>query len=90
MVFSRENSNNVIALFPNKEKVRNFILKLKQIISDSQNLTAMELISKLNPMIRGWALYYNLENSSHYRSVVRNALYNMTWNWVRKKTPYLG
>lgn len=53
MVFSRENSNNVIALFPNKEKVRNFILKLKQIINDSQNLTDMELISKLNPMIRG-------------------------------------
>ena len=90
MVFSRENSNNVIALFPNKEKVRNFILKLKQIISDSQNLTAMELISKLNPMIREWGLYYNLENSSHYRSVVRNALYNMTWNWVRKKHPTLG
>jgi 5-methylcytosine-specific restriction endonuclease McrA len=90
MVFSRENSNNVIALYPNKEKVRNFILKMKQIISDSQNLTAMELISKLNPMIRGWALYYNLENSSHYRSVVRNALYNMTWNWVRKKHPTLG
>ena len=90
MVFSRENSNNVIALFPNKEKVRNFILKLKQIINDSQNLTAMELISKLNPMIRGWALYYNLENSSHYRSVVRNALYNMTWNWMRKKHPSSG
>jgi RNA-directed DNA polymerase len=90
MVFSREYSNNVIALFPNKEKVRNFILKLKLIISDSQNLTAIELISKLNPMIRGWALYYNLENSSHYRSVVRNALYNMTWNWMRKKHPTLG
>lgn len=90
MIFSRKNSNNVIALFPNKEKVRNFILKLKQIISVSQNLTAMELISKINPMIRGWALYYNLENSSHYRSVVRNALYNMTWNWVRKKHPTLG
>lgn len=90
MVFSRENSNNVIALFPNKEKVRNFILKLKQIINDSQNLTATELISKLNPRIRGWALYYNLDNSSHYRSLVRNALYNMTWNWLRKKHPTLG
>lgn len=90
MVFSRENSNNVIALFPNKEKVRNFIQKLKQIISESQNLTAMELISKLNPMIRGWAQYYNLENSSHYRNVVRNALYKMTWGWLRKKHPTLG
>jgi|ERR1700675_286476 len=90
MIFTRENSNNVIALYPNKEKVRNFILKLKQIIINSQNLTAIELISKLNPMIREWALYYNLENSSHYRSVVRNALYNLIWNWLRKKHPTLG
>jgi hypothetical protein len=89
-VFSIENSNNVIALFPNKEKVRNFILKLKKIISESQNITAMHLIYKLNKMIREWAIYYNLDNSYHFRSVVRNALYIMTWNWVRKKHPNVG
>ena len=89
MVFSRD-SKNVIALYPNKDKVRNFILTLKSIIKDSQNLTAMELISKLNPIIRVWSQYYNLENSSHYRSVVRNALYNLIWNWITSKHPTLG
>jgi retron-type reverse transcriptase len=87
---SRENSNNVIALFPNKEIVRDFILKLKKIISDSQNITAMQLIYKLNPMIRNWAIFYNLDNCAHYRAVVRNALYIRTWNWVRKKHPTVG
>lgn len=42
-----------IALYPNKEKVRNFIRKLSQIFSNSNNLSAVELITKLNPIIRG-------------------------------------
>lgn len=31
-----------------------------------------------------------MENSSRYRSVVRNALYNIIWGWMRKKHPTLG
>ncbi len=89
MVFSKT-TKTAIALFPEKKKVRNFIQKLKEIFSNSQNLTAMELISKLNPIIRGWGNYYNMENSSHYRSVVRNALYELTWKWIRRKHPTLG
>jgi RNA-directed DNA polymerase len=90
VIFSRKKSENVIALYPNKEKVRNFIQTLKKIVHESQNLSAIELISKLNPIIRGWALYYNLENSSHYRSVVINALYHLMWKWMRLKHPTLG
>jgi hypothetical protein len=30
-----------------------FIEKLREIIKNSQNLTAVELISKLNPIVRG-------------------------------------
>jgi len=43
----------VIALYPNRDKVINFIKKLKEIIKSSKNLSAMELISELNPIIRG-------------------------------------
>ncbi len=79
-----------IALYPNKEKVRNFIHKLNHIFGTSTNLSAVELITRLNPIIRGWANYYNLENSSHYRSVVRRALYLNCWKWMVKKHPTLG
>lgn len=89
MVYKRD-SAGVIALYPNKDKMLNFIRKLKEIIVVSKNLSAIELISKLNPIIRGWAQYYNMENSSRYRSVVRNALYNLIWDWMRKKHPTLG
>lgn len=89
MIYSRK-TPSAIALFPNRNKVTNFISKLKGIIHESQNLSAVELISKLNPIIRGWANYYNLDNSSHYRNVVRQALYRLIWLWMSKKHPTLG
>ena len=79
-----------IALYPNRKKVVAFIEKIKKIFRSSQNLTAVELIAKLNPIIRGWANYYNLDNSSRYRTVVKEALYRLTWEWMRKKHPTLG
>ncbi len=74
-----------IALYPNKEKVNKFINKIKLIFKKSNNLNAYNLIAKLNPILRGWSNYYNLANSSHYRSTVRNALYRLVWKWASRK-----
>nr|YP_009517197.1 hypothetical protein C0991_000015 [Blastosporella zonata]AYE93078.1 hypothetical protein C0991_000015 [Blastosporella zonata] len=89
MIFSRQ-TEGAIALYPNRMKVITFIDKLQEIFKSSQNLSAMELITKLNPIIRGWANYYNLDNSSHYRSKVKEALYRLTWEWIKAKHPTLG
>lgn len=89
MVYSRRNPI-AIAVYPNRVNVIAFIRKIKSIFEKAQNASAIELISELNPIIRGWANYYNLDNSSRYRSVVREALYRMTWEWLRKKHPTLG
>lgn len=76
MIYSKH-TLGAIALYPNREKLLKFISHIKDVVHDSQNFSAIELISKLNPIIRGWANYYNLENSSHYRSVLRQALYRL-------------
>lgn len=65
-----------IALFPNKEKLRNHIKELKKVFDSGQNMSAYELISKINPIIRGWANYFNMGESYTFRSYVRYALYN--------------
>jgi RNA-directed DNA polymerase len=52
-IFYTKGYTGGIALYPNKEKVRNFIRKLYQIFASSNNLSAVELITKLNPIIRG-------------------------------------
>lgn len=83
--YSQHVSSRGIAVYPNKEKVNNFIHKIKSIYKKSNNLNAHSLIAKLNPILRGWSNYYNLANSSHYRFTVRNALYRLTWKWASKK-----
>jgi hypothetical protein len=42
-----------IALYPNKNKVREIIKRCKDIFQKNTNLSAVELISKLNPVIGG-------------------------------------
>jgi len=76
-----------IALYPNKNKVRDIIKRCKEIFKKSTNLSATELISKLNPIIGGWGRYFNMENSSKYRVSVQNALYLLCWRWLLKKHP---
>jgi RNA-directed DNA polymerase len=84
MIFRRLNQSG-IALFPNKVKVAAVIDKLREIFRSSQNRTAYELISILNPIIRGWANYFNMGNSSKFRDYVRQALYRFVWIWCRSK-----
>jgi RNA-directed DNA polymerase len=74
-----------IALYPNKQKVYEVIKKLRNIIKKGQNLTSYSLISLLNPIISGWANYYNIGNSTQFRDYIRQALWKMCWKWCQRK-----
>lgn len=52
-VVYRNSDRSAIALYPNKKKVSGIIEKVREIFRTSSNLTAYELISELNPIIRG-------------------------------------
>lgn len=83
--YTQHSGSRGIALYPDKKKMHQFINRIKGIFRKSKNLDAYNLIAKLNPILRGWSNYYNLANSSHYRSTVRNALYCLTWKWASRK-----
>lgn len=83
--YSQHAGSRGIALYANKEKVHEFIDKIKSTFNKSTNLDAYNLIAKLNPILRGWSNYYNMANSSHYRNTVRNAVYRLVWKWASKK-----
>jgi len=70
----RHSGSRAIALYPKKDKVYAVIKKMKDIIYKSQNLTSYTLISRLNPIITGWANYYNMGNCARFRDYVRQAL----------------
>ena len=80
-------AKRAIILYPNKDRLRDVIRKIKRIFDNSQNASAAEVINKLNPIIGGWARYFNMENSSRYRVYFQNALYILSWRWICKKHP---
>jgi retron-type reverse transcriptase len=79
-----------IAVYPKRDCVVAFIKELKYRFIKGQNSSAIELITQLNPLIKRWAGYYNLDNSVHYRRVVREVLYKLAWKWMSKKHPKLS
>jgi RNA-directed DNA polymerase len=79
-----------IAVYPQKDKLKNIISKLRTITRKSFNLTAYQLIANINPIIRGWSNYFNLGNSARYRDHLRQALYRLCWKWAQKKHPKWG
>lgn len=81
----RHSGDRGIGLYPNKAKVYMVIKKMKEIIKKSLNLTSYTLISRLNPIIVGWANYFNMGNSAQFRDYIRQALWKLIWRWCIKK-----
>lgn len=84
-MYTRHVGSRAIALYPDKSKVNSLINKLKHIFKKSSNLNAYNLISKLNPCLRGWGFYFNLGNCARYRSIIKNLVYKMCWKWAHRK-----
>lgn len=79
-----------VALYPNKDKLKTIKSKLREIFRASSNLSAYELVSKVNPIIRGWSNYFNLGESVRFRDYLRYFLYKECWRWAFKKHPKWG
>jgi group II intron reverse transcriptase/maturase len=78
---------NGIACFPEKENYMTKVKEIKDIFRKSQNDTAYTLITKLNPIIRGWANYFNMSQSYYLRNRLVYALYRFVWIWAKRKHP---
>jgi len=79
-----------IACYPNKEKFLEIRTKIKKIIMNSLNISAYELITKLNPIIRGWCNYFNLSQSYNARNRLSTYLFRYLMEWAHRKHPRWG
>lgn len=74
-----------INLYPSSESLLEVKNKLRTIFISSQNLTAYELILKLNPVIKGWCNYFCLSQSYKTLKKLEQFLYKRCWVWALKK-----
>lgn len=87
---SNKYGNHKLLIKPSKDKIMAHYHKIKQIVHKSYNLSAKALIGKLNPIIRGWANYYQYVVSSQVFRDLDDKLYNLQWIWSKKKHPKKG
>jgi RNA-directed DNA polymerase len=75
-----------LLLKPSRKSVRTFLARIDEVIQqDGGHHTAGELIERLNPKIRGWALYHRHASSKRTFAYVDNVIVRKLWRWARRR-----
>jgi RNA-directed DNA polymerase len=72
---------------PQKEKVKTLLSRNKAWLDSHKMTKAEEVITYLNPILRGWALYYRYVVSKAIFAKVDHRMWWMLWNWARRRHP---
>ncbi len=70
---------------PSNAKVKLHLAKIGEIIDSHKNAPQAALISKLNPIIRGWSNYYSTVVSSETFSKVDHLIWQMLRAWAKSR-----
>src|SRR6266478_4767672 len=75
-----------LLLKPSRKNVRAFLTKINAVIQHSGGyLTAGQLIQRLNPKIRGWALYHRHASSARTYARVDDVIFKKLLRWARRR-----
>ncbi len=72
---------------PSKEKIKNHLRNLKQVIKTHKSSPQKALIGKLNPIIKGWANYYSTVVSKKVYSYCDKMLWEKLRKWAKRRHP---
>jgi len=77
--------NGKLLIKPSKENVKVFLNKVKVAIKERTAAPALEVVRKLTPMIRGWAMYHRHIVSKQTFQKVDHEIWTMLWKWARRR-----
>ncbi|MTF40766.1 group II intron reverse transcriptase/maturase [Cyanobacterium aponinum] len=72
---------------PQKEKVLAFCKKIGKTLSEMKARTQEDVITKLNPLLRGFANYYRRVISKETFSYINSRVWCYLWNWAKRRHP---
>ena len=73
--------NGKLLIKPSEKNVKVFLEKVKVAIKERRSSTAIDVLQKLAPMIRGWSMYHRHIVAKDTFGKVDNEIWQMLWRW---------
>lgn len=75
---------------PAKKSVKSLLDKVREIVKSNASVTQAVVIQKLNPVIRGWAMYHRHVVAKASFSLIDSHIWQLLWKWARRRHPTKG
>jgi RNA-directed DNA polymerase len=86
----RRYPNGKLLIKPARKSIKSLLARVKEIIRSHLGNTAHRLISRLNPVTRGWANYHRHVVSKRIFAQIDAAIFRMLWQWACARHPRKG
>jgi len=70
---------------PQKERIKRFLDHMRLIIWSNKQLEQGKFIALINPIIRGWAMYYRFSDAYQAFLRVDDVLWKIIWRWCERR-----
>lgn len=83
--FTIEQPRQKLYVKPQKERIKRFLDHLRMIIWSNKQMEQGKFIALLNPIIRGWAMYYRFSDAWQAFAKVDDVLWKLIWRWCERR-----
>jgi RNA-directed DNA polymerase len=88
--FRIEQPRKKLYIKPQTEKVKKFLDRIREVIWINKQVSQRKLISMLNPIIRGWAMYYRYSDAAETFHRTDYDIVNLVWRWAKRRHKQKG
>jgi RNA-directed DNA polymerase len=85
--FNVRKYNGKLLIKPSKKSLKNVAQKIGKTFNTNKTARTCNLIRLLNPIIRGWANYYQGSVSKEAFAKIDHVLWSQSWKWAKRRHP---
>jgi RNA-directed DNA polymerase len=82
--------NGKLLIKPAKKSVKSLLFRVREIVKGNASATQAVVIQKLNPVIRGWAMYHRHIVAKAIFSSIDSHIWHVLWKWAMRRHPAKG
>jgi len=81
----RRYPNGKLLIKPSRKSIKSLLTKVKEIVRKCLGVPAHVLITRLNPVIRGWANYHRHVVSKRIFARIDAEIFHIIWKWAKAR-----